>query len=150
MNIMDHLSKWGVSNNMYTIMDFYNLLQATLSCLGITNLPANIWNMDERAFFIDPVGGKVVSEIGDKTKRVVSGCGRTCFTGVACISAAGVALDPLIIFDGLSMQSSWKGNPPLKGTTFTYSSKFSLKFLKVRYSKPCLVPLCSHIQKMDG
>jgi hypothetical protein len=91
--------------------------------LNLRDAPHHIWNLDESAFFTDPRSGKVVAEIGSKTHRASAGTGRNCFTAMACVNASGVALPPLIIFEGKNMYSSWKGQRTIPKTTISVSGK---------------------------
>jgi hypothetical protein len=84
--------------------------------------PSHVWNLDETAFFTDPRGVKATSAIGDKAYRIISGCGRSCFTALACVSAAGAVLPPLVIFEGKNSHSTWKGEKALPGTTYACSA----------------------------
>jgi hypothetical protein len=111
------------AGNPWTINEFYDLLEEVVHRLGISEAPQNIYNCDETAFFIDPVGGKVVSAVGDRTKRVTAGAGRTCFTALACVSAAGTYLPPLVIFQGKNLQSSWKAQHALPCTMYGVSGE---------------------------
>jgi hypothetical protein len=109
----------------FLIYEFYDLLEESVRSLNLSERPQCIWNLDESPFWIDPKGGKVVGEIGVKTQRVTSGTGRTCLSVLGCVSAAGRALPPLIIFQGKNLYASWKGTsadiPP--GTTYACSGK---------------------------
>ena len=73
------------AGNPWTIYEFYDILEEVIKRLNLHDAPGQIFNADESAFFVDPRGGKVVSHIGDNTKRVISGSGRTCFTVMACV-----------------------------------------------------------------
>jgi hypothetical protein len=105
----------------FIVYQFYDLLGQQLTTLNLHNSPGSIFNLDESAFFVDPKGGKVVAEVGAKSQRVVSGCGRTCFTAMACVSANGRALPPLIVFEGKNMYTSWRGQNALPGSSYGVS-----------------------------
>jgi hypothetical protein len=116
-------------SNPWTIYEFFDLLEGVVERLGLQGTPENVYNCDESAFFIDPLGGKVVSAIGDATKRVTAGAGRTCISAMACVSAAGTFLPPLVIFDGKNLQTSWKGSMAMPGTMYAVSGKFLFQLL---------------------
>jgi hypothetical protein len=76
------------SSDPFLIYEFFDLLENVVTAKHLENSPNHIFNLDETAFFTDPRSGKVVSEVGHDTKRVVAGTGRTCFTAMACVSTA--------------------------------------------------------------
>jgi hypothetical protein len=116
-------SRKDTASNPFIIYNFYSILEEKVKALDIANSPSSFYNVDESAFFLDPQGGKVIAEVGAKTKRVVAGCGRSCFTAMACVCADGTALPPLIIFQAKHLYDQWKGDHPLPGTTFARSGK---------------------------
>jgi hypothetical protein len=115
-------------SNPFKIFHFYDILGDTISELQLADRPDCIWNLDESAFFLDARGGKVVGEIGVRTKRAASGTGRSCFTAMACVSAAGQSCSPVIIFEGKHLQTTWKGTSPSipKDTIYEVSGRFCM------------------------
>jgi hypothetical protein len=118
------------ASDPYRIYEFYGYLENVVADLQLQDKPHCIYNVDESAFFVDPRGGRVLGTIGEKTQRVISGTGRTCFTAMACISAAGNSLAPLIIFEGKHLYTTWKGSctSVLPGTQYAVSGKNCLAF----------------------
>ena len=102
--------------NPFIINDFFDLLEETVQRL---NLPASaIWNCDESGFPTDPQRSKVVSVKGETAYKVTSGARRENISTLAVCNAEGKALDPLIIFQGKNMQSTWKGEKALPYTLY--------------------------------
>ncbi len=112
-------------SNPFLIYPFYDILEREVAALGLENRSECIWNLDESPFWIDPNGGKVVGATGVKSQRVVSGPGRSCVSVMGCVSASGIAVPPLFIFEGKHLYSSWKGTSPdiPPGTTYAVSGK---------------------------
>ncbi len=97
----------------FIVYHFFDLLESQYKRLNLSVSPDQIFNLDETAFFLDPRGGKVVSEPGARVQRLVAGSGRSCFTSMACVSANGKGLPPLVIFEGKHLYSSWRGKKAL-------------------------------------
>lgn len=97
------------TSDPYIIYGFYERLEKTIEDLNLTFKPSHIWNLDETSFSADPTRIKGVAEKGQKVHRNIEGSGKENTTVMACISAAGNLLPPLIIFQGAHLWSSWKG-----------------------------------------
>jgi hypothetical protein len=111
------------ASDPFIIYEFFDLLEAEISRLNIADAPGHVWNVDESAFHSDPRGVKIVAAIGEKVHRSISGSGRYTFTAMACVSGAGVAQPPLVIFEGKNLYSTWKGKHDLPGTMYACSGK---------------------------
>jgi hypothetical protein len=115
----------AAESNPFRIYNFYDIMERTVAELNLCDRPDCIWNLDESPFWIDPKSGKVVGEVGVKTQRVVSGCGRTCISVMGCVSASGGSIPPMFIFEGKHLYASWKGTSPdiPPDTTYACSGK---------------------------
>ncbi|GBM52892.1 hypothetical protein AVEN_162388-1 [Araneus ventricosus] len=109
------------TSNPFLIFEFYDLLEKELTALNITDKPSRIFNLDERAMFIDPSRGKAVGEKGKKLARVTETPGRESVTLMACVSASGERHPPLIIFSGKKLQSTWSSPNVDKNLTLAIS-----------------------------
>lgn len=89
----------NTQSDPFIVYGFFDILDELFLRLNLHNAPSRIYNLDETAFFLDPKGGRVVAEVGESTHRVTAGPGRACFTALACVSATGHSLPPLIVFD---------------------------------------------------
>jgi DDE superfamily endonuclease len=71
--------------------------------------PEDIWNMDETDLILGLcLNGRVIGSSRTKrTYKKTPAASREWVTVVEAISAAGIALRPLVIFKGKSLQSSW-------------------------------------------
>jgi transposase-like protein len=91
----------AAASDPFLIYEFYELLEKCVVRLGLQDKPSHLWNGDESCFITDPSRVKVVAETGaGSTKRITSGPGRTSYSVMACVSASGAVLPPMIIFPG--------------------------------------------------
>ena len=67
-----------------------------------------IWNLDESSLPSKPGNCKVISLKDQKICQIVTGADRDNTTIVASCSADGNALPPLIIYQGMKVQISWR------------------------------------------
>ncbi|XP_057305999.1 uncharacterized protein LOC130644419 [Hydractinia symbiolongicarpus] len=143
------------TSNPFIIFDFYDQLEQIFE--KYPNLDAQrIWNWDESSFPTDPSKGKVVSVKGQRALKLRYGAGRENITVLGVCNAAGVALDPLIIFTGKNMQSTWYGDKALPNTFYAKSengwmdtevfSTWFAKFTEDVTERPLLLVFCpSHL-----
>ena len=115
------LARKNVTSDPFVIYGFYDMLEAEVKRLGLENRPECIWNCDETGFPMDPSKFKTIGEKGKKAIRVTCGANRENITVLAVNCADGTALDPLIIFKGKNLQSTWHGNKALPKTFFAVS-----------------------------
>ncbi|XP_049776849.1 uncharacterized protein LOC126172509 [Schistocerca cancellata] len=140
----------------FIIYDFYDKLEAILEELDIKDKPANIWNLDETFFSADPSRVQAVGGIGQKFSWDIQGSVKDNTTVLACVSAEGRALPPLIIFEGVHLRSSWKGARDLSGTFystavngFMTSLSYFSHFRDIVKESPLLQLLDSHLSHLD-
>ena len=107
------------TTNPFIINDFYDTLETIIKEYDLQ--PHQIWNCDESGFPSDPQKCKVVSIKGEAAYKVTCGAGRENTTTLAVCNAAGHALDPLIIFLGKNLQSTWRGENALPKTFYGIS-----------------------------
>ena len=77
---------------------YFDLLEQTLQENDLKGKPGQIFNMDESGMPLDAKSPKVVAEKGKHLSAVGSG-DKTQITLVACISAAGYCMPPMVIWD---------------------------------------------------
>lgn len=118
---MMQLAWKSVTSDPFVIYGFYELLQKEMERLEIMERPECIWNLDETGFPQDPSKVKTLGTKGAKTVRITSGSNRENISVLATCCADGTALDPLIIFKGKNMQSSWIGTDALPETQYAVS-----------------------------
>lgn len=113
------ISTAGMSNmlNPFIIFDFFDLFEKILKEHPTIDA-TRIWNCDESGFLTDPLKEKVVCPKGKRALKQQPGAGRENITVLAVCNAAGVALDPLIIFKGKNILLNRFGNEALPNTYY--------------------------------
>lgn len=84
------------SMDPFIITDYFKLLKKELANIP----PAQIYNVDETSFCLDPSRVKVVGQKGTAAHRATSGPGRENISVLMGANAAGEKLPPQIIFKG--------------------------------------------------
>ena len=110
--------RYKATSDPFIIYNFYDILEATLKKFNLEASPDAVWNLDETYFSSDPTRVRGVAGRGQKVHRRIAGSGKENTTVMACISAAGTVLPPLVIFQGSHLWSSWKGDKDLKGNNY--------------------------------
>lgn len=82
---------------------YFDLLERTLLETGRTDYPAYLFIMDETGFAYDPPPGKTVDLWGVKNVLSVSSGSKAQVTVITCVTAAGQAIPPFIIWKRKSM-----------------------------------------------
>ena len=80
--------------------EYFKLLKNTLEEHGLTNEPFRIYNVDESGMPLEHKQPKRVAEKGAKKVHGRSSGNKAQITIVACASATGVVLPPMVIFQG--------------------------------------------------
>ena len=78
---------------------YFDLLERTILEADLSERPCQIFNLDESGFPLCPKPPKVITKKGEKHPACVTGEDRSQITVLACVSAGGYALPPLVIFD---------------------------------------------------
>lgn len=117
------IARKNVTSDPFVIYGFYDILEAEVQRLGIADRPECVWNLDESGFPMDPSRCKTVHAVGKPAIQVTCGANRDNTTVLACCSADGTAMDPLVIFKGKGkhIMSNWKGDGSLPKMTYGIS-----------------------------
>ena len=94
---MSHCRMAAVSDSVLT--NYFDLLESTLTQCNLTEHPGQIFNLDESGFPLSPKAPKVVAKRGTKHPISINGQEKSQITVLACVSASGNAIPPLVIFD---------------------------------------------------
>lgn len=147
------------TSDPFIVFDFYDKLEEVMSELNILDKPHLIWNLDETSFSCDPSKAKGVAGIGQKFHRNITGTGRDNTTVMACVSAAGRALPPLIVFEAAKLWTNWKGTRDIPGTFYAVAEKgfmtaavfsdFFCKFCEIVQERPLLLIFDGHLSHLD-
>ena len=134
---------------------YFDVFEKVLDDNGLHDQPSLIFNMDETGFPLDPKPMKTVHERGEKNPISVSSGSKSRVTVVACVSATGQTIPPLIIWKRKTMSPDMAiGEVP--GTQYGFSDSgwmqaklFDSWFRKhfMRYapaSRPLLLLLDGH------
>ena len=89
----------AISSNKETIDTFFGKLGSLYGRLNLISKPMNVYNVDESGVTIVHRPGRVVAELGRQKVYAVTSAerGKT-HTVLACVSASGCALPPLIVY----------------------------------------------------
>lgn len=100
-----------IAFNEASVDSFYSALEKIFEMHPeLRNNAGATWNADESSFPTDPNGScdKVITVRGMRTVMSnIEGSGRSNYTVLACGSAAGARMPPLILYRGIKFQQSW-------------------------------------------
>ena len=101
------------SVNLKTIEDFFAKLGAIYARLNLFCRPMQVFNVDESGVNVTQHKGKVIAEVKRKgVHRVVAAEKGKNHTVIACGSASGFVLPPMIIFPRVRVSEGLKANAP--------------------------------------
>lgn len=78
---------------------YFYLLERTLGDNGLLEKPCQIFNMDKTGMPLSPQSPKCVFTRGEKNPVNIDGGDKAQITVVACVSAAGYCIPPMVIWD---------------------------------------------------
>jgi len=105
-----------------TFERYFDILEDTLKDNGIYNNPTRLYNCDETGLCLSPKGLKVVAKRGASCVNAISGDTKNQITVLACTSASGAAIPPMVIFKRKTLNPELtSGEVP--GTIYGLSSK---------------------------
>lgn len=81
------------------ISRYYTMLEATLKDNDLLHSPSQIFNCDETGMPLNPGAAKVATLKGTKHPYQITTDTKRQITALACASAAGYAIPPMVIFD---------------------------------------------------
>jgi hypothetical protein len=153
---MMQMARKSVTSDPFVIYGYYDLLEKEIDRLQIRDRLECIYNLDETGFPTDPSKAKTIGTTGVKTVRLTHGANRENITVLATCCADGTCLDPLIVFKGKKMQSTWVGNEALPDTEYAVTDSgwmtcavfedFFIKFAKKTAGiRPILLIMDGHL-----
>ena len=89
----------AIAQDPEIISNYFDLLEETLLQNGLLDEATRIFNCDESGFPLDHKPGKVICQRGLKELSLTTSGDKAQLTVLACASASGYVLPPLIIFD---------------------------------------------------
>lgn len=121
---------------------FFDLLREVYTQNNMFNRPGNIFNMDETGFQINNEGGAVIASKGAKSVHVLTSNERgENVSMIACCSAEGNFLPPVLIFKGVREKKEFgDGLPPGSKVFMNQKSSYINSELFFRWLKEHFVP----------
>ena len=108
--------------NSETMKRYFDLLKEVLEENELLDSPAQIYNVDETGMPLDHRPPKIIAKRGQKKVRYRTSGNKSQITVIGCVSAAGQAIPPFVIFAAKSLNFDWTvGEVP--GTTYGLSDK---------------------------
>ncbi|MCL4152982.1 UNVERIFIED_CONTAM: hypothetical protein GTU68_011284 [Idotea baltica] len=150
------LARKSVTSDPFFIYNYYDTLEDVVSRLGIKDRPECFYNLDETGFPTDPSKIKTIGTKGVKKVRLTHGANRENVTVLATYCADGSVFEPLIIFKGKRMQSTWCSEDPSNKAEFAVSESgwmtrnifedyFEMFIKKTAGIRPILLILDGHL-----
>ena len=94
----------AMGTNKVALEKYFNLLYQTLSEENLQECPCQIFNLDETGMPLDPPPPKVVAKKGQKHPTSLTSGKKSQVTVLACVSAGGYCMPPLVIFKSQTLQ----------------------------------------------
>ena len=101
---------------------YFDLLEETLLENELKDCPCQIFNMDESGMPLDPKSMKTIHVRGDPNPVTTTSGNKAQITVVACVSASGNYIPPMIIWDRKTLKQEWTTGE-VAGTLYGMSSK---------------------------
>lgn len=97
----------AVATNRETVDEYFDLLEETMFRNGLCDKSSQFFNCDESGFPLDHERGKLIAVKRWKHFWSASSCSRDRITVLACVSATGYAIFPLVIYDRKNIQQEF-------------------------------------------
>lgn len=95
----------AAANNPNVIEKYFELLAETLEANGLAHRPGQIFNCDETGMPLVHKPPKVVSHVSQKHPYAVTSADKSQITVLACASASGYTIPPMVVFDRKHLQA---------------------------------------------
>lgn len=123
LRVPSSLSKARALASTRDVIDrYFDLLEETLLKNELKDCPCQIFNMDESGMPLDPKSMKTIHVRGDPNPVTTTSGNKAQITVVACVSASGNYIPPMIIWDRKSLKQEWTTGE-VAGTLYGMSSK---------------------------
>ena len=112
----------SIASDPEIFQNYFDLLETTLKRNKLFNQPNLLFNCDESGFSMDHKPGKLIGLKTERCLNMTTSGNKAQLTVLACVSAAGYAIPPMIIFDRQRLQKEFTvGEIP--GTLYGLSKK---------------------------
>lgn len=112
----------ALASNRDVINSYFDLLEETLDENELKDCPCQIFNMDESGMPLDPKSLKTIHVRGDPNPITITTGNKAQITIVACTSASGNYIPPMVIWDRKLLKQDWTTGE-VAGTLHGMSSK---------------------------
>lgn len=100
LRVASTISKARALASNREVMDrYFDLLEETLAENDLRDKPAQVYNLDETGMPLDPKALKTIHVRGERNPYAVSSGQKTQISILACVSATGQCIPPLVIWD---------------------------------------------------
>ena len=99
----------AAANNPNVIEKYFALVAETLEANGLVHRPGQIFNCNEMGMPLVHKSPKVVSHVSQKHAYAVTSADKSQVTVLACASASGYIISPMVVFNRKHLQAedSW-------------------------------------------
>ena len=97
----------AIMGNREVIEAYFNLLEETLTKNGIMDNPGVIFNIDETGMPLEHKPEKAVAQKGVRNVTALTSGNKTNITVIACGSAAGQVIPPMVLFQGKKLNHAF-------------------------------------------
>ena len=111
----------ALASNRVVVDRYFDLLKETLLENDLKDCPCQIFNMDESGMPLDPKSLKTIHVRGDTNPVTAATGDKAQITIVACVSASGNYIPPMVIWDHKSLKQQWTTGE-VAGTLYGMSS----------------------------
>ena len=94
-------------SNQDALDNYYKLLKKILEEHNLMDKPGQIYNVDESGMPFDHRPSRILAKKGKKKVRYRISGNKSQVTVIGCVSAAGQAVPPFVIFDAKSLNIEW-------------------------------------------
>ncbi len=148
----------GLTNDVVSC--FFDLVEAAIDEAGMkdaSDLSERLHNCDEAGLATNPVNKKVFIQKSEKNAYLrAAGAGKTSYSVLFCISAAGNICPPFVVYKGKNLYQTWTNGGP-DGTSYgvttsgwmedvVFEEWFTKHYLNwaSAFKKPCILFLDGH------
>ena len=121
--------RMNAMSKQHELEEYFHVLKDVLEKNGLMNQPGCIYNVDESGMPFEHRPPRVVTAKGQRKVRYRTSGNKSQTTVIGCVSAAGQALPPFVIFDAKSLNMDWTIGQVV-GTTYGLSDNGWVAFVQ--------------------
>ena len=108
------------ATDLEVLENYFDLLQTTMTEHDLLDKPCQIFNIDESGFPLAPKPPKGIHPVGERNAQAINSGNKSQITVLACISAGGHCLPPMVIWDRKTLSPELT-NGEIPGTIYGLS-----------------------------